>query len=322
MGRPNRIQFPGACYLIALDGNNRQPLFLGSQDRRHFLALLKESKERHGLGIYAYCLMNHQAHLLLETELPNLSRVMQGFCTAYTKYFNRAHHATGHLFRGRYKSTLIEKEKLLAEMTVHVHLSPTREGWKEKPWRYPWSSCSAYVESGHGESLVESAPVLGAFAKNRLTQSVKYLRYLKGRMKAAADHASSAVSAGRRPGGPGKTASRASPGVLGGPGFMDRVLRASSASPVNVPASAGAAGRILSELASRGVSEESLFGSGRRRELASARKEAVYRIWKEAKLGVTEIGRMFHRTPSAVSQLIRSAELAESEKTKNIKSDT
>ena len=53
MGRPIRIQFPGACYFIALQGNNRQGLFLSNEDRRFFLSLLRNYKERYGLEIYA-----------------------------------------------------------------------------------------------------------------------------------------------------------------------------------------------------------------------------------------------------------------------------
>src|SRR5437868_232683 len=108
MGRPRRIQFAGACYLVALSGNNRQELFLSSQDRRQFLALLREHKERYGLKLYAYVLLPGRVELLLETPDGNLSAVMQAFNTRYTKYFNAAHDMTGHVFAGRYKSWLVD----------------------------------------------------------------------------------------------------------------------------------------------------------------------------------------------------------------------
>ena len=134
MGRPKRIQFAGACYLIVLQGNNRQDLFLSNQDRRQFLTMMKSHKERHGLKVYAYSLMGNSVLLLIETTQPNLSNVMQGFNTQYTKYFNAAHNAVGHVFQGRYKAWLVDKETHLAEMTRYVHLACAR-GLRQ-PWRY------------------------------------------------------------------------------------------------------------------------------------------------------------------------------------------
>ena len=74
MGRPNRIQFAGACYHVMLQGNNRQDIFLGNQDRRFFLSLLRGYKDRYNLKVYAYCIMANYVHLLLETAEPNLSK--------------------------------------------------------------------------------------------------------------------------------------------------------------------------------------------------------------------------------------------------------
>src|SRR6266550_2581592 len=151
MGRPKRIQFAGACYYVVLQGNNRQDIFMSNLDRRHFLSLLRAYKERYRLQVFAYCLMSSEAHLLVETGEANLSTAMQGFNTVYTKYFNGQHNAVGHVFAGRYKALLVDKERYLAEMTRFVHLHPARVGLKDKPWRYQWSSCAAYVEARQEE---------------------------------------------------------------------------------------------------------------------------------------------------------------------------
>ncbi|MFI5350717.1 MAG: transposase, partial [Elusimicrobiota bacterium] len=84
MGRPKRIEFAGACYLVVLQGNNRQDLFLSNQDRRQFLSLLKSYKERFDLKVYAYSLMANHVDLLIEISQANLAVVMQGFNTQYT----------------------------------------------------------------------------------------------------------------------------------------------------------------------------------------------------------------------------------------------
>lgn len=291
MGRPTRIQFPGACYFITLQGNNRQDIFLGNQDRRHFLALLRGYRDRFDMRVYAYCLMNSSAEIVLETRQANLSSAMQGFNTVYTKHFNRQHGTVGHVFQGRYRALLVDKERCLVELSCYVHLTPMRAGLKERPWRYLWSSCPAYVEWGSDDDLVDTEPVLKRFARNRLKQSVRYLRHLKTRMRSGIE--SLPMVAGS--------------GVIGGAEFAAAVGRQPAAAP------AGAASQerirdIIEEALSRGIAEPELYGRDQRRGLAAVRKAAIYRLWKEARLGVTQIGRMFNRTPAAISQLVRSVE--------------
>ena len=296
MGRAKRLQFPGACYYIVLQGNNRQDIFMSNQDRRYFLSLLRAYKDRCELKVYAYCLMAHDAHLLIETVRPNLSLAMQGFNTVYTKYFNGVHNTVGHVFQGRYKALVVDKEHFLAEMTRFVHLQPVRAGLKEKPWRYQWSSCAAYVESDQREPLVDSDAVLAQYGKLRIKQSVRYLQYIKDRLKSASDFVLP-VARGL---------------AVGSEGFLSR-MEERGASPAAAPkaASMADAKRILAEVAAKhGLEPEKLVGPLQWREIAAARRAAIHRIWKEAHMGVTELSRLFNRTPSAISQVIRAMEEA------------
>jgi len=295
MGRPNRIQFPGACYHVMLQGNNHRDIFMTNQDRRYFLSLMRSYKERYELNVYAYCLMDDYVHLLMETAQPNLSKVMQGFNTAYTKYFNQQHSTAGHVFQGRYKSLLVDKEHFLLELTRYIHLAPVRAGLKEKPWRYQWSSCPAYVEAETREPLVHSAPVLRTFARSRLKQSVLYLGYIKEASKKTEPELP-----------------RVRGLFIGGPEFVASVEKTVGAKlGVDEEGNRISADKIIAEIMEKhAIDQEKLFGRSQWREISAVRKEAIYRIWKEARLGVTEISRMFNRTPSAVSQLIRSMETA------------
>lgn len=293
MGRPKRIQYAGACYLVILQGNNRQSLFLSNQDRRRFLSLLRHYKECSGLKVYAYSLLGNSVNLLIETAEPNLSAVMQGFNTAYTKYFNAAHNAVGHVFQGRYRAYLVDKETHLAEMTRYVHLACIRDALQDKPWRYQWSSCAAYVEAERQEPLVDSLVVLRKFGNGRLKQSVGYLRSIKDRMKTAADQILPVMG-----------------GVaIGGEAFLKKLSahRDVASLPQAVPVEA--ARRIIAEVAVRhGLSEEKILGRMQWREVSVVRREAIHRVWKETRMGVSELARLFQRTPSAISQLIHSLE--------------
>ena len=293
MGRPKRIQYAGACYLVVLQGNNRQDLFLSNQDRRQFLSLLKQYKERHGLKIYAYSLLGNSVNLLIETPAPNLSAVMQGFNTQYTKYFNAAHNTVGHVFQGRYKAYLVDKDTHLAEMTRYVHLACVRDSLKDKPWRYQWSSCAAFVEAEHKEPLVDSELVLRKFGNTRLKQSVRYLQYIKDRMKDAGDQILPVVG-----------------GVaIGGEAFLGKLSGHRDAPALPRPVPVEAARKIIAEVAVRhGVSEEKILGRVQWREVSAVRREAIHRVWKETRMGVSDLARLFQRTPSAISQLIRALE--------------
>lgn len=290
MGRPGRIQFPGACYLVTLQGNNRQDIFLTSQDRRFYLSLLRSSKDRYDLKVYAFCLMPSSVSLLIETGQGNLSTVMQGFNTLYTKYFNGAHNTTGHVFQGRYKAWLVDKENYLAEMTSYVHLDPFRAGLTPKPWRYQWSSGPAYVEARAKEPLVDSEVALKRFGKTRFSQSLRYLHYLKKRMKTSFQP-ELPIHDGL---------------YIGTPAFASRTESAAGrhAAPIRLVD----ADKILAETASRhGLQVEAVMGRGQWREITSVRKEAMYLLWKEG-MTITEIARFFKRTASAVSQVIRAHE--------------
>ena len=293
MGRPKRIEFAGACYLVVLQGNNRQDLFLSNQDRRQFLSLLKSYKERFDLKVYAFSLMANHVDLLIETSQANLAVVMQGFNTQYTKYFNGAHNTVGHVFQGRYKAWIVDKETHLAEMTRYVHLACVRDALKDKPWRYQWTSCAAYVEAELKEPLIDSAVVLRKFGGTRLKQSVRYLQYIKDRMKGAGEELLPIVG-----------------GVaIGGEAFLHKLASFRDAPALVRTVPVEAARRIIAEVSARhGMTEEKILGRVQWREVSAVRREAIHRVWKETRMGVSELARLFQRTPSAISQLIRSLE--------------
>ncbi|MCK4469982.1 MAG: transposase, partial [Desulfobacterales bacterium] len=108
MGRQWRIEFAGAFYHILSRGNESRDIFYDDEDRRLFLDTLAEMSERFDSNIYAYVLMDNHYHLLLRTNLPNLSKAMQWVGPTYTRRFNNRHSRSGHLFQGRYKSIIVQ----------------------------------------------------------------------------------------------------------------------------------------------------------------------------------------------------------------------
>lgn len=145
MARPWRIEYENALYHIFAGGNEKREIFLNAEDRVSFMLLLGRMADRFKIDLFAYALMPNQYDLLLRTKNPNLGRAMHWFGTAYTRRFNLNHSRSGHLFQGRYRSTLVENAEGLAELSVFIHLKPVRRLLAADPADYPWSSYNAYA---------------------------------------------------------------------------------------------------------------------------------------------------------------------------------
>jgi REP element-mobilizing transposase RayT len=108
MARKLRVQYPGAIYHVMNRGDRREAIFADDQDRQRFLETLTEACQKTGWQVHAYCLMNNQFHLVVETPQPNLVVGMKWLLGTYTSRFNRRHKEFGHLFSGRYKALLVD----------------------------------------------------------------------------------------------------------------------------------------------------------------------------------------------------------------------
>lgn len=154
MARPLRIEYPGAYYHVTSRGNERRAIFADDTDKRRFLEILETTSNLFGAEVHGYVLMENHFHLILMTPTANLQKFMQRFNTSYTVYFNRRHHRTGHLFQGRYKALLIDRDTYLLELSRYLHLNPVRikkyahlevEEKRRILQAYPWSSYQGYT---------------------------------------------------------------------------------------------------------------------------------------------------------------------------------
>lgn len=148
MARPLRLEFLGALYHVTARGDRREPIYTDDIDRREWINVLDEVCQRFNWVIHAYCQMTNHYHFLVETPDANLSKGMRQLNGVYTQRFNRRHGLTGHLFQGRYKAILVQKESYLLEVSRYVVLNPVRAGMVKKPADWPWSSFSIMVSGG------------------------------------------------------------------------------------------------------------------------------------------------------------------------------
>src|SRR3989304_423630 len=164
MARKPRVEFDGAFYHVIVRGNQRQRTFQDDRDRVAYLQRIEHYRQRYGFRLYAYVLMSNHVHLLLETKGVALSRIMQGIQASYTQNYNRRHRKVGHLFQGRYKAILCDRNAYLLELVRYLHLNPGRLRKPEDPWGYQWSSHRAYMGDGCPVRIARRF-VLGQFGK-------------------------------------------------------------------------------------------------------------------------------------------------------------
>ncbi|MEA3276937.1 MAG: transposase, partial [Pseudomonadota bacterium] len=126
MARPLRLEFAGALYHVTARGDGREDIYPTDADRRLFLDVLADVWERFNWTVHAYCLMSNHYHLLVETPDANLSKGMRQLNGVYTQRFNRTHDRVGHVFQGRYKAILVQKETNLLDLARYLVLNPVR----------------------------------------------------------------------------------------------------------------------------------------------------------------------------------------------------
>jgi len=147
MARPLRLEYEGAFYHVTSRGNERKKIFFTETDHLKFLDYLKEAKKKYGILLHGYVLMTNHYHLLIETPEANLSKVMHYLNGAYTTYVNIKKKRNGHLFQGRYKAIIVDRDSYLGELSRYIHLNPVRAGLVNKPEDYPYSSYRAYISA-------------------------------------------------------------------------------------------------------------------------------------------------------------------------------
>jgi len=144
MSRKPRIHYNGALYHVIVRGNNRAYIFKSGENKEEYKKILSKYKKRCRFKLYAYCIMDNHAHLLIEVDDIPLSKIMQGIQQVFTQHYNRKNRTTGHVFEQRYKSYLCDRDAYLLQLIRYIHQNPVRSKLKNSI-NYEWSSHKEYI---------------------------------------------------------------------------------------------------------------------------------------------------------------------------------
>jgi putative transposase len=291
MARKPRIHFPGALYHVITRGNRRQGIFLDEKDWERFLAYLLDYKNRYAFHLYAYALMKNHLHLLLEVEEVPLSRIMQTLLFRYTRYFNARHGEVGHLFQGRYKAILCDKDAYLLELVRYIHLNPVRAKVVKEPEDYRWTGHLSYLGRG-AHDLIDEEFVLDQFSDKRSLGRRKYRRFVW-----------EGISGGHE----GKYYRVKDQRYLGEDSFVERIEKERKGPQGWVyEVSLGAISEEIS--IALGITRDKLYSTTRDREGARGRGIVGYLARRISGYGVNEIAAHFGRSPQTISEGIKKVE--------------
>ncbi len=179
MARPLRIEYGGALYHVTSRGDRQESIFDDDQDRRAFLHVLGDVVSRFRWRCHAYCLMGNHYHLMIETPEANLTKGMRQLNGVFTQWSNRRHKRSGHLFQGRYKAILVDRDSYFLELARYVVLNPVRATIVKHPRLWAWSSYGATMGTSPSPLWLTTDGLLSVFGKRRANARRQYQQFIE-----------------------------------------------------------------------------------------------------------------------------------------------
>ena len=173
-----RIIYPGAVYHITQRAPGREIIFVEDKDYLKFLSGLKKTVKKFNLNLFCFSLLENHLHLLLQIKNKNLSDAMQVLFGKYASYYNYKYKRKGHVFCGRFRSSLVNHDNYLLAASCYIHLNAYNAGLAECFDKYRWSSLSLYVENPK-RTFVKYKKILEMIDDNPNVARKKYFELLR-----------------------------------------------------------------------------------------------------------------------------------------------
>lgn len=184
MARPIRIEVKNGVYYISTKGNSDKSIARDDQDRQLFIETLQYVVKRYKWVCHAYCIGETEYNIVIETPKANLSIGMRQLNGMYTQKFNKRHSSKGHIFQGRFKAVILEKELYLKEICRYAVLLASRQSVAKNINTFKWSSYRATAGVVEPPAFLHTDWILSQFAKRPKIAQQKYKDYIKEGRKA------------------------------------------------------------------------------------------------------------------------------------------
>jgi putative transposase len=185
MARLPRLVLPNHPHHIIQEGNDRQLIFRDDEDYQRFLGWLKESAREFKVAVHAYALMPNHLHLLASPSTEEgLARMMQRVGRYYVPWFNQKYERLGGLFRGRFKTSLIDSERYFMTCSRYIEFNPVRSGVVSDPVDYRWSSY-AHHAGVRQESLIVDHALYWGLGNTPFQREAAYIELARQPLSAA-----------------------------------------------------------------------------------------------------------------------------------------
>ncbi len=178
MARPLRLELSGGVYHVTSRGDGREDIYLSDADRVAWLEVFGQVCERFNWVCHAWCQMTNHYHILIETPEANLAQGMRQLNGVYTQRFNRAHARVGHVFQGRYKAILVERDSYLLELARYVVLNPLRAKMVKRLEAWLWSSYLATCGQAVSPVWLQTDWILAQFGRRRSNAIAGYVSFV------------------------------------------------------------------------------------------------------------------------------------------------
>ncbi len=284
MARPLRLECEGAIYHVIARGNERRDIFRDDFDRRLYLNRLGVCRDRLQFAVLAYCLMSNHVHLVLQRGPEPLSRVMLMLHSAYAQAFNRRHSRVGHLFQGRYKAFVVEKDRYFLALLRYVLRNPCEAALASRAESYAWSS-ARFMRSGRGPRWLDLDRLWPLLGEGPLEATSRY-RELMAAAKTT-DY---------------ETMPRFINAIRGSETFARQLIERSDISlrPVAFGWTAARVAHLVSRVL--GISVEQMKGRGQDSHRARARSVAALVGWRHAGIPVARMAAFLGRDQSTLNK--------------------
>ena len=270
MARPLRIEFPGAWYHVMNRGRRREKIFQSDPDYKLFLKVLGECVRLFRIEIHAYSLMPNHYHLLIRTPIANLSRAMRHLNGVYTQKINKRYRYEGSLFKGRFKSIVIEEDTYFQELIRYIHRNPLKAKIVERIIDHKWTSHRSYMLNGEGPEWLRKDVALSKFGKYEKSSRQKMDAFVKQEVPEDLENMLERVKW---------------PALLGGKEFKEKIGELIKGKEIEVrevpqckeaetPISADAVVTLLVDKLEGW--DKSVFGTSKEREMVKKRRKFVY----------------------------------------------